>query len=338
MSVFKRGKIFYTDFVINGVRVCKSTGKHTKREAKQVEAAERLKVLSGESKQQKSAKVLLLQAIEQVYDAKWSRNKDGMGSYRRASGLITHLGNIALSSVGDYEVNELVRKLESTGIATATVNRYLATLKTILKHFRLQTDFIKLRKEKNNSRVRVISKDEELMILELLRGAEARGKRSYYTDVADLIACLCDTGCRLSELLKGFTYKQNVNFETNIISLHGDETKSGKGRQIPMTQRCRRIMEQRQQINPIRPFTLSKHEAERAWHWVRSEMGLDGDSEFVIHCATRHTFASRLLNKNVPLPVIRDLLGHSSVLITERVYAHLCSSKLVEAVEVLDGN
>ncbi len=67
-------------------------------------------------------------------------------------------------------------------------------------------------------------------------------------------------------------------------------------------------------------------------------MGLDGDSEFVIHCATRHTFASRLLNKNVPLPVIRDLLGHSSVLITERVYAHLCSSKLVEAVEVLDGN
>ncbi len=97
-------------------------------------------------------------------------------------------------------------------------------------------------------------------------------------------------------------------------------------------------MEDRQQINPIRPFTISKHEAERAWRWIRSEMGLEGDSEFVIHCATRHTFASRLLNKNVPLPVIRDLLGHSSVLITERVYAHLCSSKLVEAVEVLDGN
>jgi integrase len=88
--------------------------------------------------------------------------------------------------------------------------------------------------------------------------------------------------------------------------------------------------------NPIRPFTVIVHEAERAWQWVRAEMGLDGDSEFVIHCATRHTFASRLLNMNIPLATILDLLGHSSVLITERVYARLCASKLVEAVEVLE--
>jgi len=47
MSVFKRGKVFYTDFVINGQRVCKSTGKTTKREAKHVEALERQKLLSG---------------------------------------------------------------------------------------------------------------------------------------------------------------------------------------------------------------------------------------------------------------------------------------------------
>ena len=337
MSVFKRGKVFYTDFVINGVRVCKSTGKHTKREAKQVEAQERLKALSGENKK-KTSKVLLQQAIEQVYESKWSRNKDGMGSYRRASGLITHMGNIALSSIGDDEVSELVRKLESTGITTATINRYLATLVTVLKHHRLPTDFIKLRKEKHSNRVRVITKQEEQRILELLREAQSRGKKAYYAHVADLIACLCDTGCRLSELLTNFTYRQNINFETNTIHLDAEHTKSGKPRVIPMTQRCRSILEQRQAANPIRPFPLTKHEAERAWRWVRSEMGLEGDSEFVIHCATRHTFASRLLNKNVPLPVIRDLLGHSSVLITERVYAHLCSSKLVEAVEVLDGN
>ena len=216
------------------------------------------------------------------------------------------------------------------------MNRYLATLKTILKHFRLPADFIKLRKESNNSRIRVISKDEELRILELLREAESRGKKPYYTDVADLIACLSDTGCRLSELLQNFTYKQNVNYEANIISLFGKQTKSGKPRSIPMTKRCKKIMQDRQLDNPIRPFTLSKHEAERAWQWVRAEMGLEGDSEFVIHCATRHTFASRLLNKNIPLATIRDLLGHSSVLITERVYAHLCASKLVEAVEMLE--
>jgi len=335
MSVFKRNKIFYTDFIINGVRVCKSTGKQTKREAKHVEALERQKLLSG-TKEQKSSKITLQEAIEQVYESKWKNNKDGMGSYRRARLLMEQMGNVVISSIGGEAVANLVRKLEGTGIETSTVNRYLATLKTILKHFRLPAGFIKLLKEKNNSRIRVITKDEEQKILELLGEAESRGKKSYYSEAADLIACLCDTGCRLSELLKGFTYKQNVSFETNIISLNPENTKSGKGRQIPMTQRCRRIMQERQVINPIRPFTITKHEAERAWKWVRSEMGLEGDSEFVIHCATRHTFASRLLNKNVPLPVIRDLLGHSSVLITERVYAHLCASKLVQAVEVLE--
>lgn len=337
MSVFKRGKVFYTDFVINGVRVCKSTGKHTRKEAKQVEIQERQKLLSGETKQQKSAKLSLKDAIDQTYDAKWKQNKDGMGSYRRALGLAEHMGNVVLSSIGDNEIRELVRRLESAGITTATINRYLATLKTILKHHRLQSDFIKLRKEKYSNRVRVISKQEEQRILEILREAQSRGKKAYYSDVADLIACLCDTGCRLSELLTNFTYRQNINFDTNTIHLDAEHTKSGKARAIPMTQRCRSILEQRQGANPIRPFTLTKHVAERAWRWVRSEMGLEGDSEFVIHCATRHTFASRLLNKNVPLPVIRDLLGHSSVLITEKVYAHLCSSKLVEAVEVLEG-
>lgn len=335
MSVFKRGKVFYTDFVIDGVRVCKSTGKQTRREAKHVEALERQKLLSG-TKEQKASKVLLQDAIDEVHGSKWKNNKDGMGSYRRARLLMEHMGNVVVSSVGKETVDNLIRKLEGTGIETSTVNRYLATLKTILKHHRLPADFIKLMKEKNSSRIRVISKDEELRILELLREAESRGKKPYYTETADLIACLCDTGCRLSELLKDFTYKQNVNFESNIISLFGPQTKSGKPRSIPMTQRCRKIMNDRQHINPIRPFTLSKHEAERAWRWVRSEMGLDGDSEFVIHCATRHTFASRLLNKNVPLATIRDLLGHSSVLITERVYAHLCASKLVQAIEVLE--
>lgn len=87
MSVFKRGNIFYTDFVIDGQRVCKSTGKTTKREAKHVEALERQKLLSG-TKEQKASKLLLQDAIEQVYDYKWKSNKDGMGSYRRAKLLL----------------------------------------------------------------------------------------------------------------------------------------------------------------------------------------------------------------------------------------------------------
>ena len=328
MSVFKRGNIFYTDFVINGQRVCKSTGKTTKREAKHVEALERQKLLSG-TKEQLVSKVTLQFAVEHVYDTKWKNNKDGMGSYRRARLLLEHVGNVALSSVGGETVDDLIRKLEGTGIESSTVNRYLATLKTILKHHRLPADFIRLRKE-NKGRIRVLTKDEELQVIELLLVAELQGKKTYYTEASDLVKVLVDTGMRLSELLN-LTYT-DINFNSNLISIWIN--KGDRPRSIPMTRRNRIIMEERQQFNKVKPFTITIHEVERAWQWVRAEMGLERDSEFVIH-ALRHTCASRLVNASVDLYVVKEWLGHSSIQITER-YAHLNPSKLVQAVEVLE--
>jgi integrase len=328
MSVFKRGRIWYTDFVANGVRVCKSTKKHTKREAKQFEASERTKLLT-EAPQQKAAKLLLQEAIEQTYDTKWKNNKDGMGSYRRATKLLDHMGNVPMSSIDEYAVYLLVKRLEATGIESSTINRYLAVLKTLIKHHRLQTDFIKLRKE-NKGRIRVLSKDEEIRVVDLLRGAVGRGKKPYYTDAADMVSVLVDTGMRLSELLN-LRY-EDVSFPNNLISIWVN--KGDRPRSIPMTTRVRMILGLRQETGKVKPFIMSVDEAERAWKWVRAEMGLMRDKEFVLH-SLRHTCASRLVNGNVDLYVVKELLGHSSIQITER-YAHLNPTKLVQAVEVLE--
>lgn len=48
----------------------------------------------------------------------------------------------------------------------------------------------------------------------------------------------------------------------------------------------------------------------------------------------RHTFASQLVAHGVSLRAVQLLLGHSSVVVTER-YAHLAPSRLQEAVAVL---
>jgi integrase len=330
MSVFKRGKIFYCDFVIDGVRVCKSTGKHTKREAKQFEAVERHKLLSGDTKQQKTAKLLLKDAMEHVYETKWLNNKDGLGSYRRAMNLMEHMGDVPINSIDEYAVYILIKKLEATGIESSTINRYLATLKTILKHHRLQADFIKLRKE-SNGRIRVLSKDEENRAIELLLGAEQQGKKPYYTQAAYMVKVLVDTGMRLSELLN-LKY-EDINFTSNLISIWVN--KGDRPRSIPMTKTVRSIMEERQLISSVKPFSINIDEMERAWQWVRAKMELVRDSEFVIH-ALRHTCASRLVNGAVDLYVVKEWLGHSSIQITER-YAHLDPKKLVTAMEVIDG-
>jgi len=80
---------------------------------------------------------------------------------------------------------------------------------------------------------------------------------------------------------------------------------------------------------------LKAHQAETAWQWVRKEMGLEGDKEFVIHSATRHTCASRLVNAGVDLYVVKDILGHASIATTQ-IYAHLAPHKLVDAMSVLE--
>ncbi len=51
----------------------------------------------------------------------------------------------------------------------------------------------------------------------------------------------------------------------------------------------------------------------------------------------RHSFASQLVMQGVPLMVVQELLGHSSIKTTER-YAHLAPSIHIDAVATLDGH
>jgi len=333
MAVYKRGDkaVFYMNFTVDGVRVTRSTGKFTKKEAKLVEAVEkkRMMVDGALSPREKAARMLLSLAIHKVYDERWKDNKDGLKSQRIAERLMDITGDIPISKIDEDVIKRLISKLEGSGIKGATVNRYLATIKTLLRHHRQPWEHIKLKKE-NKGRIRVISREEELRVIELLHGAEQKGKCSYYSEAADMVQVLVDTGMRLSELLN-LKYK-DVNFTSNLISIWVN--KGDLPRSIPMTKRTRIILEERQHISAVGPFSITIHEAERAWQWVRTEMGLVTDREFVIH-ALRHTCASRLVNAGVDLYVVCKWLGHSSIQITER-YAHLNPDKLVHAATMLE--
>lgn len=333
MSVYKRGdkNVFYMNFTVNGVRVFKSTGKFTKKEAKHVEALERQKIMDQEkmTPQEKSANMLLSEAIKQVYEGKWKNNKCPDSPVTIGEMIISLLGDIPLKKIDDDAIALLKQKLALREIKTGTVNRYLAVLKTILRFKRQSWDHIKLHKE-SKGRIRVISKEEETKIVNLLRNTKHSVRRSFYPDVADLVEVQIDTGMRLGETLK-LTY-EDINYESNLI--HIWINKGDRPRSIPMTKRVAAIFKRRQTDNHLRPFNLTPYQADKAWAWTRKEMGRSSDKEFVIH-ALRHTCASRLVNKGVDLYVVKEWLGHSTIQVTEK-YAHLNPMKLHEAVSSLN--
>ena len=55
------------------------------------------------------------------------------------------------------------------------------------------------------------------------------------------------------------------------------------------------------------------------------------------HKVARKTFGSILLYYNVPMKVVSELMGHSSVVITEKHYAHVELKRLGEAMTSVDA-
>ena len=334
MSVYKRGDkgVFYMNFTVDKVRVTRSTGKFTKKEAKLVEAVEkkRMMVDGALSPREKAARMPLSTAIQKTYDERWKDNKDGLKSQRLAERVRELIGDIAISKVDDSAIKHLVQMLEGSGIKGATVNRYLATMKTLLRHHRQPWEHIQLKKE-SKGRIRVLSREEESRVVCLLRDTKQNSRRHFFPEVADLVEVLVDTGCRLSEVLD-LRY-DDINFDTNLITIW--ISKGDKPRSIPMTRRVGTIFETRKTEGASKPFTIGRDQAENAWTWVRSMMGYSRDTEFVMH-ALRHTTATRLIDKGIDLYTVKEWLGHSTIQVTER-YAHLNPAKLAHAANMLEG-
>jgi integrase len=346
MSLEKRGNIYYAAFMIKGHRVHRSTGKTSKAAAARVEKQlrkELMEQLFGPPKPTKPAPkqdLRLEQAAARIYDERWKDRRCGKEQFKRMVYLAKILGNPFLSMINEETLEQIKAKLAKWGRAKSTINRYLAHVRTILISARLDwklpVELPRFRMEREpQGRIRVISDEEELTILNALRDRPNQNPQDAelcrcFPEYAELFEVLLDTGMRLGEAL-AMTYEDNIDLTHKLIHLHPDQTKSSKPRSVPMTHRVFDILSKRR--NGPRPFPWHNNTLRAAWRFVRKVTGIN-DKEFVIH-AFRHTCASRLIRREVPLYTVSKLLGHSSIKVTER-YAHLATAELEEAIKKLN--
>lgn len=250
-----------------------------------------------------------------------------------AEDAINYMGPARSLDAIDFElINAWCRDCEGRGNSNATINRKLSALSKLftvahrLGGIAYKPEMPKLRKERVG-RIRQISSDEERELLAYLKVID--------TDAHDAVALLIDTGMRCGELLN--QRWEDISFETGTMLIYGQEgkgTKDGKYRSVYMTERVKTILKARHMLSIRHPMEMSYSKLRRAWDGARSHLGLAEDKDFTIHVC-RHTCASRLVSRGVPLIVVQQWLGHSNIQTTMR-YAHLYPKELEQAVKALE--
>jgi len=169
-----------------------------------------------------------------------------------------------------------------------------------------------LREEKTPPRF--LSEEEVRKVLEALKDDE---------DFYDIVLFTIETGCRRQEVLNLMV--EDIDFRNNFIRIKG---KGNKVRLIPMTERIRKLLAKRCKGKKGRVFpSWHKDTISKKWHKLMKKLGMD----YRFH-DLRHTAASWLAIQGVPLQFIQELLGHSSITVTQ-IYAHLKADVLREALE-----
>ena len=151
-------------------------------------------------------------------------------------------------------------------------------------------------------------------------------------DIKDLILLYLNTGARRSEILPPNFGWDNINWEKKIITLFG---KGSRTRWIPMNETVEEIFLNRRNSGNAVPFDLHP---DTVTHRIKKYMVDAGIENASVH-TLRKTFGSRLLeSKAADIYTVSQLLGHSSVLVTERHYIDLLDESYHKAVRSLDYN
>lgn len=153
-----------------------------------------------------------------------------------------------------------------------------------------------------------------------------------YTDhITPLVLLALNTGLRRGELL-GLEW-HDVDLNKKLVWVRAESSKTGTSRAVELNEEA---------VEVLRTWGLGKGlvfpgpqgdvmgTVKTAWVKLLDAAQI---KKFRFH-DLRHTFASKLVQRGVPLQVVQELLGHASMIMTQR-YAHLAPSQRRAAVELL---
>ncbi|MGA2363416.1 MAG: tyrosine-type recombinase/integrase [Candidatus Aminicenantales bacterium] len=241
-------------------------------------------------------------------------------------------GSLYLDEISPLETESYKAARLRQGVRPSTVNRCLAILRKML---RLAVEWgylpkdavpkMKFFPEKDNIKERILAPDEERRLF----GASSSALRP-------ILTVALNTGMRLGEIL-GLRWNQ-VDLKSRTIRV--ERTKSGKIRFIEINSPLLHELSHLKGTDGRSPYVFPNPATGKSLTTVKTAFKA-ACRRAEIHGLRfhdlRHTFATRLNMLGVDPITIKELLGHSSLKLTER-YTHSNQEQKRTAVERLAGD
>ncbi len=255
-------------------------------------------------------------------------------AYNQYKYVAATIGNVSLNAITTHDIDRLIGTMQGQGYSAQTIKHAIGIVQRVYRKLTawglysgsIPTEGCSLPRI-DAARVRFLTIEEAQNLMQALKA------KSFTWYAISFISL--HTGMRIGEILQ--LKWEDIDFETRSIYIR--EAKSGSRAAI-MTLDVKELFLSLKERYVDTNIIFTAKEVSKTFPRCVAALGLNDNiadrRQRVVFHTLRHTFASWLAIKGVPLYVISQLLGHKSLEMTQR-YAHLCPDVKRDAVNMLDG-
>lgn len=353
--VYKRGGVWWYEFVFCGQRIRESTKSNSKTLAKDAERTRHRQLEEGLHGIKKHRARLFSVAAEEwlAFKRPHLAARSVEIEEQNLEHLKPHCGGKLLGDITPEDIARYQQARLDEGASPKTINLEIGTVRAILRRNRLWANLqpdVKMLPTRDDIG-QAITHEQESKLLEECNKSRSR---SLYPAVTLALS----TGMRYSEI-RLLKWKQ-IDFIGKRVWVGASKTEYGEGRPIPMNDRAFKVMSMWAEAfanrqpehyvfptekygaagNKFKPCVHSTDPTNPIGDW--KEAWEAARKRARVSCRfhdLRHTACTRMLESGTPLSVVATIMGWSpsTTVRMSRRYGHIGQAAQVEAVKALEG-
>lgn len=280
--------------------------------------------------EQKDGNVILEEYIFKNYIPFIQSKNQREVNFNRILGVLKIIKSYAIvkKQISLIDENDLIMFLnqlkKDRGISKTTINRYRSRISSIFNHaIRSKIIFFNpvryIPRAKEYPRERALSQDELITFLECCR-------KSANPELYLIVMIALYTGMRYSNIVE----MKKSKIRGDLYFLSETETKSGNKQKIDINSHAKQLLTDFMSTYDNGDYIFKTRYIQRSFKTALKRADI---YDFRFH-DLRRTFATYLLNNGTNIKIIQSMLGHSSIVMTER-YLAVDNQKRLDAAEKL---